>query len=98
MKELTTEELKELQQLRAWALDAAIADVNAAQNLAEARSVERLIAILPEAELRQNQAEASWNRYVQKVRELTDFDYVIEIAKVQIPSEIDVIRKGEGGR
>lgn len=97
--ELTTDQIKAIQQVRVWAMDAAIAETNALQNLVEARTVERLAALIDESKLRSQQADAAWNDYVATVRNVTGFDYADEIFKLDDRNhELDEIRKGEGGR
>jgi len=97
--ELTTEQIKQIQQVRVWAMDAAIAETNALQNLVEARTPERLAALIDESKLRSEQANAAWNKYVATVRDVTGFDYVDEVLQLDDRNrELDEIRKGEGGR
>ena len=98
--ELTTEQIKEIQTVRVWALDAGIAEINALQNLVEARTVERLNALIGEADLRGRQANAAWQKYCDTVVSVTGFDYRTHVVDTPADelSEIEVIRRYEGGR
>ena len=81
MRQLTTAQIQAITHKRNWALDAAIGEINALQNLVEA-TPETLVMNRDQAQLKQTQAAAAWQDYIDTVFQITGFDALAEIGAV----------------